>query len=891
MENKEYYVGIDFGNLNSRIGIYMNNKVIIIPNNIGESSTPSLVLFDDKGIFSGEEVFFHKKKENNLIFEFKDFIGLNYDEFIEGGFEKRLNYEVINQDGIPKIKVNIKGIEEFYSAEEISAFLLKKLIKNAEDFVNENEQGIKITKAVITVPSYFTEKQKDAIKTAARAAFIKKTKIINEPIATAIAYDLGKNLIPEEKKKIKTNITRTVYDVAPLPIIKQKTEENIIVFDLGGGIFKLTLLNIKKSSENDLIDFDVIYFNGDNNLGGNDFDNKLMDYCIKLFCEENDINELNINNNKMAYRRLKMKCEAAKKILSHSNEAFININALYEDKDCYIKITKNKFEELCKDLFKKIEVVVDQLLEDENVRKDPKNIDYIILVGGASKMTGIKDLLKKKFEEKKIKDSLDPDKILAFGATLECAKFDKKEKIFYNLLDIIPYNIGISEMNTSQDVENKKQSIYTFIPKLSKFPYISKSNIFRHNLSAKEKEININVYEGNDENIIENNKRLEAITIKDINKIGEIEYKINFTAEINHKLKIHIKIDNKGKEIIKEIKPEITNSIINIKNYQKLDNLKESNDGCIFSYDIDKKERLMRYSKDYEQLINHYLFFIKYNDFTLENVFNLTKQLFSLYSKRISLASKECYNEVQDNISEIIDKIKNSMNNLISYIDYIIKLMDIFLDLKEKFKNEYYMIFANFLELMNCKGIKHMKENKKFSRYYSKLYFEKAFYSREKYIKEKDIGSIDRKTKQKLEEQLKISKNNLDKINSFSIGIEILFKGKQFLSEYKEYSFLILVINKLNDLNNLSEDELYNLLDFFQDMVDSFNKDENPIEKGFCLANIIKLSYKITKNKNYDKLMDYIQRLEIIVERSENNQYYWYNEIKNIIEEVEEKYN
>ena len=888
MENKEYFVGIDYGNFNSRIGIYMNYKIKIVPNKIGERITPSLVLFNDKGIFTGEEILIQQIRENNLIFEVKDFIGLNYDEFIETGYEKRLNYEVINQDGIPKIKVNIKGVEEFYTAEEISSLILKKLIKNAEEFINENEQGIKITKAVITVPSYFTDKQKDAVKTAARAASIKKTKIINESIAAAMAYRLGKNLIPEEKKKIQTNIVCSVYDVAPLPAKKQKTEENIIVFDLGGRSCKLALLNIKKSIDNDLLNFDVISFNGDNNLGGNDFDNKLMDFCIKLFCKENDINELNINNNKMVYQRLKNKCESAKKILSHSNEAFININALYDDKDFYIKITKNKFEELCKDLFKKIEILIDQLLEDENIRKDPNEIDYIILAGGASKMTGIKDLLKKKFEEKKIKDSIDPDKILAFGATLECSNFDKKDKKIYNLLDIIPYNIGIQIRNNSKNETSKGDLLYTFIPKLSKIPYISEEKTFNTIVSEKEKELLINIYEGNDQNLFENNKKIGCINIKDINKIGEIIYKIKFIAEINGKIKIHVKFDNKGKEINKEIKTEITNAIINIKNHQKLDKKKKINEGCIFSYDIDKNEKLRKYCKDYEQLIEHYKFFIKYNDFTLENIFNFTKKLFYLYSEIITLTSND--NEEQDKIPAIIDKIKKSMNILITDVEYISELMDIFLHLREQYKNEFFMIFTNYIELMNTEGIRYMKENKKFSRYYSTLYLEKALYSSKKYIKEEYIGSIDRKIKQKLEEQLKINKTHLDKINSFAFGIEILFKGKQFLYEYKEYSFLILLLEKLNELDNLSENEINNLLDLFQEMVDSFNKDENPIEKGYCLANIIKLNYKITKKKNYDKLMDYIQILENIIERSEDNQYDWYKDIKSIIEEIEEKY-
>ena len=887
MENKEYYVGIDFGNFNSRIGVYMNSKVHIVPNKIGERITPSLVLFDDKGIFTGEELLLNQKiKEKNLIFEIKNFVGLNYDEFLEGGFEKKINYEVINQDGIPKIKINIKGIEELYTSEEIIAFIIKKLIRSAEDFINQNEKGIKINKAVIAVPTYFSEKQKDAMKTAIRAAFIKKSRIINESIAAAMAYGMGKNLIPEEEK-FQTNITNhSVYDVAPLPgntRIKQKYEENIIVFNLGGKAFEMTLLNLKKSPDNDLINFETIAYNRDKNLGGIDFDIKLMDYSIKLFCQENDIDESDIINNKIAYKRLKIKCESAKKTLSYSNEAFININALYDDKDFYIKITRNKFEDLCKDLFKKIEIIIDKFMGDENVKK--KKVDYIILVGGASKMPGIKNLLKKKFDEKIIKDSLDPDNVIAIGATLECSKIEKKDNNNFNLLEMIPYNIGISIMNMTQNEANKG----IFIKKFSKIPFTSEEKAFKHFLNEKNKEIYINVYEGNDEYIIENNKSLEIITINNINKIGEIDYKIKFIAEINGKIKIHIKIKSLGKDIIKEIKPEITSALINIKNYlKKSDNIRKGNE-CIFLY-TNKKEKLINNSKDYEKLINHYAFFIKYNDFTLEKIFKLTQELFHLYLERIFLSSKEYYMEIQDNVLEIIEKIKKGMNNLISDIDYISELLEIFIDMREKFKNEFYIIFINFMELINSEGIKRMKENKNYSRYYSKLYFEKGFSCYKKYVKEENIGSIDREIKHKLEEQLKLNKKNLDKVNSFSYGIEILFKGKQLLSEYREYSFLLIIIAKLNAINNLTEEELYELLDLFQDMLDSFDKDDNLIEEGFCLANIIKLNYKITKKKNIDKLMDYIQRLEIIIESNEDKQYDWHEEIKNIIEEIEGNY-
>ena len=257
-KDKEYNIGIDFGTSNSCVGIYMNGTVRVAPNKIGERTTPSIVLFSDKARFVGEEALNQKADNiNNIIYEVKRFIGLTYEEFEEDGFRQYLNYEIVNKDGIPKVKLIINGKVEYKSAEEISSLVIKKAVQNAEDFIAETEQieGLKITKAILTVPAHFNENQKNSIRTAAKMAGIEIPRIINEPTAAALAYGVGHDLIAEDPSKNKsikdyeydddTTINPNEFDVAPIAN-ESKSEQKVIVFDLGGGTFDITLLNIKK---------------------------------------------------------------------------------------------------------------------------------------------------------------------------------------------------------------------------------------------------------------------------------------------------------------------------------------------------------------------------------------------------------------------------------------------------------------------------------------------------------------------------------------------------------------------------------------------------------------------------------------------------------------------
>ena len=882
MEIKDYYIGIDYGTSNSCVGIYMNSVVQIAPNRIGERTTPSLVSFIDDKIFVGEETLNQKIEGSNLIYEVKRFIGLDYEELIKSDFAKNLNYDIINQDGKPLIKVFFKGKEEFYSPEEISAFIIKKIVSNAEDFINDKELGVKITKAVLTVPVNFTKKQKDALNAAARLADLEIIRIINEPTAAALAYGLNKEDLNIENEP-------------PLSEMKIKKEEYIIVFDLGGGTFDMTLLNIRKKNN---YDFEVIGNKGNPHLGGSDFDNMLLDYCIKKLCEYTGLNETDIRENKNECKRLKIKCEAAKKLLSEANEAYINLDNLFDKEDICIKITREKFESICKHLFDKIKLIINDLLTEK--KKEPKDIDSVILIGGATKMIGIKNILNTIFGENKIKYNINPDETVAYGATLQCAKIEEKDKINFNLQDIIPYNLGIAVKN--QNKNEDKELMYTIIKKNSKIPYNSDAFPFTITLDEKTKDINVNIYEGNDK-YAENNNRLEVLTIKDVNKIGPIDYTVQFMVDVDCKLTVNIIIKSLQKIFTKKIENDITNAFVdrNRKRIKINKNKSITMKSVIYLINSIKKsiaeskdtniklEKLIDCCKGYEQLVNNYMIFAKENEFALEKVFYYTKLLFYVYLDRILLNDDK-----KDNIQEIINNIKKYMENIISVVGYIIYLLDIFQTINNKdinCKNIFCQIFTNFMELMNEEGNKRMK-NLKYSRYFSQLYYEKAFYCYKKYFKECDLTKVDREIKHKLEEQILINKKKLNEIKSYAVVVDSLAKEQKFLvGNNTGYTFMVNQIEKLNDPDSLSVDELKQLLDLFKKMDEIYEIKEKSLEDAYCIANIIKIHYKLLKYDITDKLIEYLDKFNFIMEEREDEQYNWYKEIKEIINEIEMKNN
>jgi molecular chaperone DnaK (HSP70) len=556
---KEYHIGIDCGTSNSCVGIYKNGMVQIIPNKLGERTTPSVVCFTDKNkVLVGEETISQKMDEfNKIIYEVKRFVGLNYQDFIEMGYDKNLNYEVVNKDGLPKIRININGNESFYSAEDITSLILQKMVKSAEDFIEQTGKAVKINKAIITVPAHFTEQQKEAMRRAAKSAGIEIPRIINEPTAAALAYGIGKDLVPGKNVKVERKVTlySSVYktddiDDAP-PVFSGKSKENSIVFDLGGGTLDITLLSITKNSE-DNINFEILGTDGDIHLGGSDFDNKLIDYCIKEYCKQTGDKEENVRQNKRSCKRLKIKCENAKKLLSISNETIINVENFIGSNDLFVNITRELFDELCSDLYDRIEEVINELLNDE-VGIAQSEIDNIILVGGATRIIGVRNLLYRLFDKRKVKDNLNPDEAVAYGATLESAKMEEKDRINFNLQDISAYKLGIAIKN-SDPKDKEGELMYSIIKKFSKIP-VSNEKKLKINLTKEFPNITIKIYEGN-EKYVNKNTFLGEMKIDNLNKLGTIEYLVKFDVDVNGQLTVTITIDSLGikeQEIINKV--------------------------------------------------------------------------------------------------------------------------------------------------------------------------------------------------------------------------------------------------------------------------------------------------------------------------------------------------
>ena len=335
-------IGIDLGTTYSCVGVWTNNKAEIIPNESGRRITPSIVSFIDKKEIVGQQAkdlaFKNIKK---TIYDSKRLIGRKYGEN-EVQYDKNyLTYNIVKNNETEGVKIIISESKEEYDPEEISQAILSKMKKMSENYTNEA-----IKDAVITVPAYFNERQRQATRDAAVAAGLNVLRIINEPTSAAVAFGLQKN-----------------------------KDKNVLIFDLGGGTFDVSILNI--SNEGIII---IKAIDGDTHLGGEDFDNKLVQYCIDEFQEEKGIN---VSNNDRAKMRLKIACEKAKHDLSAMQESEIELDGLAEGEDFVIKIDRAKFNDLCDSLFTKCISCVKKALEKSKLKKE--DIDDIVLVGGSTR--------------------------------------------------------------------------------------------------------------------------------------------------------------------------------------------------------------------------------------------------------------------------------------------------------------------------------------------------------------------------------------------------------------------------------------------------------------------------------------------------------------------------
>ena len=397
-------VGIDLGTTYSCVGVFQHGKVEIIANDQGNRTTPSYVAFTDSERLIGDAAKNQvAMNPNNTVFDAKRLIGRRFDESTVQSDMKHWPFCVISENGKPKIQVEYKAEKKTFFPEEISSMVLVKMKETAEAYLGKTVQN-----AVVTVPAYFNDSQRQATKDAGTISGLNVLRIINEPTAAAIAYGLDK---------------------------KVGVERNVLIFDLGGGTFDVSILTIEDGI------FEVKSTAGDTHLGGEDFDNRMVNHFIQEFKRKF---KKDISDNKRAVRRLRTACERAKRTLSSSTQASIEIDSLYEGVDFYTTITRARFEELCADLFRGTLEPVEKSLRDAKMGKDI--IHDIVLVGGSTRIPKIQKLLQDFFNGKELNKSINPDEAVAYGAAVQAAILhgDKSEEVQdLLLLDVTPLSLGI----------------------------------------------------------------------------------------------------------------------------------------------------------------------------------------------------------------------------------------------------------------------------------------------------------------------------------------------------------------------------------------------------------------------------------------------------------------
>ncbi|XP_050250448.1 heat shock cognate 70 kDa protein-like [Quercus robur] len=452
-------IGIDLGTTYSCVAVWQNERVEIIVNDQGNRTTPSYVAFTPLERLVGDSAKNQvARNPTNSVFDAKRLIGRRFSDTLVQSDIKLWPFEVIESSGDkPMIVVNYKGEEKHFGAEEISSMVLKKMCEIAEAYL-----GTTVKNAVVTVPAYFNDSQRKATKDAGDIAGLNVLHIINEPTAAAIAYGLD---------KIADGIGK----------------RNVLIFDLGGGTADVSLLTIEKGI------FEVKAVAGDTHLGGEDFDNRMVNHFVEIFKRQHKVD---IGVNSKALRRLRTSCEKAKRILSCAIETNIEVDSLYNGIDFFSTITRAKFAELNIDLFRKCIDIVEKCLSD--AKMDKSCVHVVVLSGGSSRIPKVQQLLQDFFDGKELCKSINPDEAVAYGAAVQAAiltdmRNEKLKDIV--LLDVTPLSLGI--------LVGIRADMSVLIPRNTAIPAEKEGNYTTS--SDNQTEILFSVYEGERAKTCDNN--------------------------------------------------------------------------------------------------------------------------------------------------------------------------------------------------------------------------------------------------------------------------------------------------------------------------------------------------------------------------------------------------
>ena len=883
-------IGIDLGTTFSCIGVYRNAAVEIIPNEKGDRTTPSIVSFLDNEIYVGEQAEFKRLKDpKNKIYAVKRIIGRNFNDNEVQDDIKKFSYTVKStNNNRPEIEVISNGIKK-YSPEEISAKVLAKLKQSAESFLQQ-----KIKKVVITVPAYFTERQKQATKNAGEIAGLEVIKIINEPTAAALAYGFGKcqnnnnggNLLG--KSIVIDNISQQTYRSNFYSENNNnnndKETQNILVFDLGGGTLDVTLLELEKG------DITVKAHSGKMHLGGEDFDNIIVEYCIQQFKLKTSID---LNNQEFIKQKLRLKehCEKAKRELSYKAETEIEVESIAKGKDFFLKLTRAKFEDLCKDIFNLCKEPILEVLEKSKV--DKNEIDEIVLVGGSTRIPRIQFMLKEFFNGKEPNKRLNPDEAVAYGATIEAAiqMGDYAEDVV--LLDVCPFSLGIAVVD-SNNIDDPDLLMSKVINKGTKLP-CKKVQYFQpaHDYAKK---LLFQVYEGENK-YIKNNYPLGKFKLKGLPHKKKEDVHLDVTFELDEDSILTVTAvdrDNKSNSnsiVIKNDKGGLSRNEIETaikkheeetlgkdlepalaieKNY-KSEILKLINKVNTLTDQEEQYSCLQLLQQSIENFISTFNKDISDNfTYKMKMHFYLT-YLFNVYSLLLNFKLLLSEEEKEDIISKVKNYLSIFANKGTSFASSLIKI----------FKDNDDDIFGEFciqiLGYYSQRGTEYYSNNEKKN---SKHYLEECLSIIEKYyIKERVKNNSEL-----LDRFLSIYDNCNEMLN--------IIKADSIEKYCKSFSKDILI--KENEFT--TEEEKLDILDRFKDAL-SFVKEPkkraDKLLKAIYLANIVKIEYKMFNSNNYDTLLkmidDCVQLKLEVPQGCGAPDLLWFNEICDIKTEIEEK--